>query len=157
MLDFNIINPNRSQLGRDLIARIDGVSKPFAIKSARWDDVTDAHPTEDIARPKDFFHGLLNVDNGRLSGCANYFPAGGGMGWHTDSHRPGWRVYVYRLDGGTAVFRHGDIAVSEFPGAGGYVFRVGDDCWHSIRTHGDRFSCGIRLTEEEAKALVYDE
>ncbi len=154
MLDFNIINPERTKLGRDLIARIDNVPKPFAVKSSRWDDEREFHPEDDVSRPAAYFYGLLNLDNGRLSGCANYFPAGGGMGWHTDSHREGWRIYVRRLDGGNAVFKYNDFAISEWPGIGGYVFRVGADCWHSIRTNGDRFSCGIRLTEAEALAIV---
>ncbi len=76
------------------------------------------------------------------------------MGWHTDSHRPGWRIYVYRLFSGRAAFHYNNTIIVENEGIGGYVFRTGFDCWHAIETNGSRISFGLKIDDEMMTEIV---
>lgn len=75
------------------------------------------------------------------------------MDWHTDSHRPGWRIYVYRMLAGTARFFYKDSVIVE-DGTGGYVFETGPDCWHAVEAAGPRISCGLKIPVDLAQWIV---
>jgi len=117
---------------------------------------------QDLPRPQSSFAGVLAMQlppTNRMIGCANFFPAKGGMGWHTDSHRPGWRIYAFHNLSVSClnVFRYRSQEFSEAAEFGAYVFQVGADCWHSISCETPRVSCGFQISEMEAKAIVTSE
>ena len=75
-------------------------------------------------------------------------PAGGGVGWHTDSGVPGWRVYVVRtLDGEPGHFLHANGAFEDDARIA-HAFYVSDTrplSWHAVRARGARMSLGVRV------------
>ncbi len=110
--------------------------------SYRWQAIPIAAPPEFL--PDDVRHASLN-----------YFPTGGaGMGWHTDSTMPGWRVYLPRLLGparGEFHFVGGSFLDSS---AFAIAFLVGRDSWHAVTAYGERMSIGIRIVgDATARAL----
>lgn len=84
--------------------------------------------------------------------AATYYPAGGGMGWHTDSGRPGWRVYVV-LPLGRSRFLTVD---QEFRDMGGtaMVFKAGPGAWHAVEATDERFSIGVKVPDDVAAELA---
>lgn len=108
----------------------------------------EAWPDIDRARPVDSYVGRSNLGSFpippscRLQ-CHNYYPNGGGLGWHTDSTQPGWRIYLYRYLNGDGLFRYRNQEFREQV-VGGYLFETGPDCWHSLASFGERFSVGIQ-------------
>lgn len=83
----------------------------------------------------------------------NYYPAGGGMGWHTNSDRLGWRAYLVRAPGGRSYFGHKDGVL---PDRDGYanVFKVSARSWHYVRAETERWSIGLRLLPEVVIGLI---
>jgi hypothetical protein len=77
------------------------------------------------------------------------YPAGGGIGWHTDSRDQGWRVYLPIVCGG--FFMHRPAGWTQLvPDLDGYanVFHVGPewrDNWHAVRAERERVVLGVRL------------
>jgi hypothetical protein len=87
----------------------------------------------------------------------NYFPPGGaGLGWHTDSARLGWRLYIGRpLTWSAGEFIYSGGSVFDRVGVA-MAFRIarGELFWHAVRCPGPRFSVGINVTgEATARAL----
>lgn len=77
------------------------------------------------------------------------YPAGGGIGWHTDSRDQGWRVYLPIVCGGRFLFGDGRL-LRELPDEEGFanVFFVGPDWrdnWHAVRADRPRVVVGLRL------------
>lgn len=83
--------------------------------------------------------------------AATYYPAGGGMGWHTDSGRPGWRAYVV-LPLGRSRFLTADAAFQDVGGTA-MVFRAGPGGWHAVQATDERFSIGVRIPDADAEML----
>jgi hypothetical protein len=81
--------------------------------------------------------------------AVHYYPRGGGMGWHTNSLRPGWRLYVPRLldpNPASGIVLE-DRRIPDRPGYAN-LFRVGHGAWHAVVAHTARFSAGIRLPDD---------
>lgn len=82
-----------------------------------------------------------------------YCPAGGGIGWHTNSDRPGWRVYVVRsprlsrflMPGQSICDRDGFANIFEIPPGG---------AWHAVDAIDERWSGGVRVPEHFARTLI---
>lgn len=82
-----------------------------------------------------------------------WYPPGGYMGWHTNSQRPGWRLYVtYADEGGRSFFRYrnpgsGEIVTSKDGRWSFRLFRVDRrrPLWHAVYSETHRFSFGYRL------------
>lgn len=80
------------------------------------------------------------------------YPPGGWMGWHTNSDRPGWRVYVSYVRSKDKCFfrwRDGRDVSTDYDAAGLNIrmFRVGDvsdPLWHCVYADDWRFSIGFR-------------
>jgi hypothetical protein len=72
--------------------------------------------------------------------AAIYYPPGGGLGWHTNSARPGWRAYVPRGDIGVTLTENGPVL--DLPGHAN-LFEV--PAWHAIAARGERWSIGVLL------------
>ena len=142
------IDPTLDELCQSLLARLERSSVPYPVKTPGWMlPLAETPPVTDLSRPANSYAGSLNPQPlaDRVISCANYFPNMGGMDWHTDSHRPGWRLYVYRLVG-TARFRYGHRTFDESTGCGAYIFQTGVGCWHSVESFGERLSCGVHLS-----------
>jgi hypothetical protein len=117
-----------------------------------WPQVDRARPSESFARRIAVIDGI-DVPAGCRLQCRNYFPDRGGMNWHTDSAQPGWRIYVYRYAVGGGTFRYCRQRFDEYL-SGAYVFQTGVDCWHSVVSYGDRYSCGLEIPESLARQLL---
>lgn len=86
----------------------------------------------------------------------NFYPPGGGMGWHTDAGAPGWRLYITRaltdLPGGIMTeFRwYPDLAdkANAF-----HVTGFWRDSWHAVKTNGARLTVGVRVSEVWAQRM----
>jgi hypothetical protein len=81
----------------------------------------------------------------------NYYPVGGGgLGWHTDTGHPGWRIYIARLLSPLpGVFKTPGREYVDEPGSALAFYVSGEpgDSWHAVRTDGPRFSLGIRFAD----------
>lgn len=82
-----------------------------------------------------------------------YYPPGGGMGWHTNSNAPGWRIYVVRAEGlswmHTPDGRMADRSVHA------NVFKIEEGgCWHAVEAESARWSLGVRVSELLARAVL---
>lgn len=157
MRDFFQIDPSGHPLTKMLAEQVSAIeSFPYALKSEDWSSVNTL-PFSDRPRPRTSYAGVLNAPYITYPdcswGCGNYFPEGGGMDWHTDSHRPGWRVYVHKLFSGDALMYYRTHVVRESPGVGAYVFKTGLGCWHAVDSGGPRVSLGLLIPEDLAREL----
>lgn len=129
-------------------------------------DVSGGPPTDDRPTPRAFRRQHVKApirlpamaDDVIVSAC-NYFPVGGGgLGWHTDSHAPGWRVYIGRpLGAHVGVFHVDEPAANrsglsrqvftDEPGIATAFYVSGEpgQSWHAVTTEGPRLSIGIRF------------
>lgn len=86
-----------------------------------------------------------------------YYPALGGMGWHTNSLAPGWRVYVPRAL--EAVNPCSGMLTQDgfFRDREGYVnaFEIGHwlASWHAVYSLTPRLVVGVRVSDEIALML----
>ncbi len=150
----------------ELLRSVDAATLPTYVRAAGavpWSEPPARPPIADRSRPfsqqlyalRDLTKDVPCAGPGWRRQCANYYPAGGGIGWHTDSAWPGWRVYVYRLLGadGASVMRFDDQEFHEGPSEfGGYVFKAG--IWHALYTHIPRLSCGFQIPATFASELI---
>jgi hypothetical protein len=86
----------------------------------------------------------------------SYYPEGGGLGWHTNSALPGWRVYVPLLPDAP---RSGTRTESGwFPDRPGFanMFRITDwrNSWHCVEAHTARLSAGLWIDDTRAATLI---
>jgi hypothetical protein len=96
-----------------------------------------------------------------LSGAMAY-PPGGWMGWHTNSNRAGWRLYVNYVEcGGRSFFRWWDgVRVHTDVDTAGFNFRVfrvlepPDGFWHCVFAGEWRLSVGHRFHEADPHAIA---
>jgi hypothetical protein len=94
------------------------------------------------------------IRSATVSGSMIY-PPGGWMGWHTNSDRAGWRLYLnYSMASDRSFFRwfeDGEIATDyDVAGFNFRLFRIGSErdlFWHCIYADDWRFSLGLRLPE----------
>lgn len=121
-------------------------------------DLMAGPPASDRPNPTSYrFHRLqppqLALPTATTIGSFNYFPEGGaGIGWHTDSNSPGWRVYVARplsADVGwfysdAGLFQDDPLQATAF-----YVARPPRHFWHAVSAPGPRFSIGIRIQSDD--------
>ncbi len=163
------IDPTRHEFTRKLVELLRGVDVAAASMRLRdigtWTQPTLPPPAKDRTRPEE--QHLFTIDN--LTGsvpldkdrqrrqCMNYYPAGGGIGWHTDSAQPGWRVYVFRLLGVAGEYRHcqflyDEHVFEEMQEFGGYVFEAG--VWHALRAWTPRLVCGFQVSPTFATQVV---
>ena len=82
----------------------------------------------------------------------NYYPAGGGMGWHTNSDAPGWRIYLPCLAprAPSGMLTEGGFVLDRAGFAN--VFRVDVDdfrkSWHAVHALSPRLTVGLRVSAE---------
>jgi len=120
-------------------------------------------PMVDRQQPRAYCRRFLphaSYFNGMPSGTRitslNFCPAGGGVGWHTDSGAPGWRVYVTRtLDGDEGAFLHAGGAWEDDAriAHGFYVSATAPFSWHAVRARGPRLSLGVCIGSTLATRL----
>lgn len=120
----------------------------FETRGDLYGDIASAPPLEDRPRPIAWRRELLKPravalpDGVRLSSL-KFYPADGGVGWHTDSHNPGWCVYVAEnLSAKRGLFLHDGGLVVDEPGYA-LAFTVGPDSWHAVDAPGPRLSIGL--------------
>lgn len=130
-----------------------------------WADLEGAPPTEDRPRPHSYYRQVLHPPrlltfppDAALSSIVYYPPGGAGLGWHTDSKAPGWRVYIARQLGA----RPGSFLVSgqQQPDGSAFVERIEDEpgialafwvsgrpceSWHAVEALTERMSIGLRI------------
>ena len=134
-------------------------------------DVTGGPPSVDRPRPLTFRREPLlarpstrtlatlvrsRLPAGTTISALNYYPAGGaGLGWHTDSANPGWRIYIAQpLTEVAGEFLTADEIIADAPGVA-LAFEVGaPESWHAVRTEGPRLSIGIRIRERAQLELL---
>lgn len=152
---------------RELAAYADQLEAPAPPYRERGDllaDIAGGPPAADRTRPEAFRFAIMEweqplwmpIDSTLAS--VNYYPPGGsGLGWHSDTSRPGWRVYIGRpLEGVPGEFLVEGGAYSDVAGVAHafYVSGVPGESWHALRAGGARFSVGIRIDGEvTARAL----
>lgn len=84
-----------------------------------------------------------------------WYPARTGLGWHTNTRVPGWRVYLtWTAAPRSSFFRYRDpvdgaIVTSRDTGFDLRLFHVGDDVpfWHCVWAGAERHSFGYRLVD----------
>lgn len=123
-------------------------------------DIDGGPPGRDRPQPASY-HRLFLPHPQRLPGmragirisALHYYPAGGGLGWHTDSGAWGWRVYVVRhLEPGYGRFFNakGAFYVDDPSYANAFYVRDKDPfSWHAVHTSGPRLSLGVRIKSKE--------
>lgn len=156
------IDVHAHALPRAMLASLARARPVEARREGGWVLPLGVAPDVDRARPAakywgtiaEQLYGYASPVGGRLQ-CTNYFPSGGGMGWHTDSGMPGWRVYVFRCSAGSgsSTFHYCDQTFVEGV-VGAYVFETGVGCWHAVESRRDRFSCGMQVPEPLARELA---
>lgn len=143
-----------------LRASIARAGVPFASRSLTWKSQLRpfgpwSEDWSDRTRPVDTYAGGFeaswageNPCDGCWGGCHNFFPPGGGMGWHTDSGRPGWRVYVHchGPEPGGSVMHYREYQIAE-PPVGAVLFETGPGCWHAVTTACGRYSLGVQIPD----------
>jgi hypothetical protein len=151
---------------RDLAAYLDGLTAPPVFRvddnSERGDwrrDIADGPPAEDRPKPLAYRRQFLQAPavlpsfpGGTMVSALNYYPVGGGgLGWHTDSHAPGWRVYISRpltsTPGLLMADDDGGRIYDDVPGLARAFYVSGTPCasWHAVVAHGPRLSIGLRI------------
>lgn len=153
-------------------AFLDTVAPPELFNVAEWErgdwrgDVDGRPPLRDRPQPLSFRRQRLACSP-RLDGiemgdaqisALNYYPVGGGgLGWHTDTGHPGWRVYIARpLTAMPGVFLTVESAFIDAPGTALAFLVSGEPCasWHAVRSLGPRLSLGLRFKDgPTARAL----
>jgi hypothetical protein len=134
------------------LATVPAPRPPYAERGDWRRDVTGGPPSVDRPRPLTYRRHPVATQRPTMPGgvaisAINYYPAGGsGLGWHTDSLNPGWRVYVaHPLTEVAGEFMTADEIIADEPGVA-LAFRVGaPESWHAVRTEGPRLSLGIRV------------
>jgi hypothetical protein len=85
---------------------------------------------------------------------AAYYPEGGGLGWHTNSDVPGWRLYVVRAPEGRSYVRTSDGVYQDQHGRAN-LFRVtGPESWHCVGAVTERWTLGLLIPDELAAELL---
>ncbi len=160
------IDPTRHEFTRKLVELLRAADVSTVSMCLRdvgtWAQPFWPPPAKDRTRPEeqhlftiDDLTGSVPLDKDCLRRrCANYYPPGGGIGWHTDSAQPGWRVYVYRLLGEYrhCQFLYGKHEFEETHEFGGYVFEAG--VWHALRAWTPRLVCGFQVSPPFATSLI---
>ena len=126
-------------------------------------DIEAGPPADDRPKPLSFRRQFLQAPallpsfpGSTTVSALNYYPVGGGgIGWHTDSHAPGWRIYLARpltsapgllvterIDGDRRARTYDDV-----PGLARAFYVSGEPCtsWHAVIAPGPRFSIGVRI------------
>ena len=116
-----------------------------AVRAAR--ESLDAHVSEKL-------RALIRDARATVHASGHFwYPPAGYMGWHTNSQRPGWRLYVTHADEpGKSFFRYRD------PDSGRIITSMDDQwtfrvfradrkrpLWHAIYSDTNRFSFGYRV------------
>lgn len=91
--------------------------------------------------------------------AAWYYPAGGGLGWHTNSRKPGWRVYVVLPFGESGLWTFDGTTRDWHPDRAGHanLFRIDDDwrkSWHAVAADAPRLSLGLWAPDEWVEDLI---
>lgn len=83
-----------------------------------------------------------------------YYPSGGGMGWHTNSDKPGWRAYVVRVpENARSYFKTIEGIIPDKNGHAN-LFKTGPDSWHCVDALTERWSFGIWLPDRFAAEII---
>lgn len=154
---------------RAVLEQLDPPRGPFIPRGDWKTDIEEGPPAEDRPRPHNYhrtpFHPPhpLDLPTGVMLASINYYPPGGaGMGWHTDSIAPGWRIYLARpmLDGNAGCFIHRDgaLTIKEYDDrelATAFLI-TGEKCatWHAVRALWPRMSLGLRIREIDDPAAL---
>lgn len=140
----------------ELAAYLDRASCPPGPYDARGDwraDVAAGPPSCDQPKPLRYRRQFLPtpirlplMDSDTIVSALNYFPPGGaGLGWHTDSRQPGWRVYLARPLGLLpGCFVTPERVFFDEPGIA-LAFLAGPGAWHAVVADGERLSMGLRI------------
>lgn len=150
----------RHQLLRELAGYLEAVSVPPLPCRSRGDlraDIDGGPPGVDQNRPRSFRWlsmrhpiRLPSMLEKTIVASLNYYPAGGGQGWHTDSAAYGWRVYIGRpLSAARGVFLTPGVRTYDEPGIATAFYVSGRPCdsWHAVEAPGPRVSVGARIRD----------
>jgi hypothetical protein len=153
---------------RELAAYLDGVEPPPPPYDTRGDwraDIAAGPPDVDRPKPlayrRQFMAAPVRVGSmadDTIVSALNYYPPGGsGIGWHTDSGHPGWRIYIGRpLTAMPGVFLVTGGAFLDVPGLA-TAFHVSGraaDSWHAVASEGPRLSMGLRIAGDRTARLL---
>jgi hypothetical protein len=153
---------------RELSAYLDTVEPPPPPYDERGDwraDIEAGAPSVDRPKPlayrRQFMEHPLRVGSmadDTIVSALNYFPPGGaGIGWHSDSGHPGWRIYIGRpLTSMPGVFLVSVGAFIDTPGIA-TAFHISGraaDSWHAVISEGPRFSVGLRIAGDRTARLL---
>jgi hypothetical protein len=119
-------------------------------------DIAAGPPTEDRPKPLTYRRMFLQAPavlpsfpGATTVSALNYYPVGGGgLGWHTDSHAPGWRVYLARPLTSTPGLLYAEgRTYDDVPGLARAFHVSGEPCtsWHAVLAAAPRFSLGVRI------------
>jgi hypothetical protein len=153
---------------RELSAYLDTVQPPQPPYDEKGDwraDVDAGPPAEDRPKPRAFRRQFMerplrlpSMPDDTILSALNFYPPGGsGLGWHTDTGHPGWRVYLGRpLTHLPGAFLVPDGIFLDEPGIATAFYVSGKPCesWHAVRAFGARLSVGLRIAgDRTARAL----
>lgn len=145
----------------DAVSHIDARPAPEVVGD--WvADIAAGVPTADRNMPHAKKVALLkrvlpDIQQAVAVRAIHYYPAGGGMGWHTNSAAPGWRVYVPHvavaqpLSGMVTT----DGCVLDRPGFANMFEVRGRDSWHAVFAMTERFSIGVRLPADSTRVQAW--
>lgn len=154
-LDLHRLPVAKFALLSDLAAALRSVRPPDPPYTELGDfaaDIDAGPPAKDRPRPFSYRRQImqrselrLHVPDGVMVASLNYYPVGGGVGWHTDSKSPGWRVYLALPMGpGRGAFITRDRFAFDDPDFA-LAFRVGPGAWHAVDSPGPRLSAGLHF------------
>lgn len=155
------LDVSKFELTRSMVNLLGAVTFEPPVRTGGWErsKVFRAAPVIDSDMPADYYMSKINgpvgflIPEGCRLQCRSFYPEDGGVDWHTDSSRPGWRLYVYRYRSGDGLFRYADLRFIE-TGYGAYVFKVGEHCWHCLSVTGERLSIGLEIPPSMAMNLL---
>jgi hypothetical protein len=131
---------------------------PYQARGDLAADVLLGAPTTNRNRPHAFNHRSVppprppELPGDTVISAIEYYPEGGGLGWHTDSGWPGWRIYIPRPLGAPGTFYTRLGRFQDAPGIANafYVSGRPGESWHAVLAGGPRFSIGLRIVDPHA-------
>lgn len=123
-------------------------------------------PSENRDMPNASFHADLPLSDAGITTPTKlemrgriYYPAGGGFGWHTNAHKPGWRLYVPHAlvrcpIAGTLTE---DGCYMDRPGFAN-LFEISADwrlSWHATFAVTERWSVGVWLPTDSPRVQAW--
>lgn len=152
-------------LGRMAAALAEAAPVPPAVVGDWRADVAAGIPEEDrdlaaaraVAHLQELQAAFQPGDPRARARAALYYPPGGGMGWHTNSAAPGWRIYVPRVRDAYAV--SGTLTSKgcflDRPGfANLFYVSTWRASWHAVVALTERYSLGVLVEDSLAAEIL---